>query len=89
MQLKVQVSFFFFFQDIIQFWLGKGVDGFRMGAVKHLLEAAHLRDEPQVDPNMPPVSRLASLRLQKHRGLRGFFCVLPSNVRTGDADFSR
>ncbi|XP_019715696.1 neutral and basic amino acid transport protein rBAT [Hippocampus comes] len=42
--------------DIIQFWLDKGVDGFRMGAVKHLLEAAHLRDEPQVDPNMPPES---------------------------------
>uniref|UniRef100_A0A8C3GC05 Solute carrier family 3 member 1 n=1 Tax=Cyclopterus lumpus TaxID=8103 RepID=A0A8C3GC05_CYCLU len=42
--------------DIIHFWLAKGVDGFRMGAVKHLLEAAHLRDEPQVDPNKAPVS---------------------------------
>ncbi|XP_056291511.1 neutral and basic amino acid transport protein rBAT isoform X2 [Pseudoliparis swirei] len=40
--------------DIIHFWLGKGVDGFRMGSVKHLLEAAHLRDEPQVDPNKAP-----------------------------------
>ncbi|TNN64300.1 Neutral and basic amino acid transport protein rBAT [Liparis tanakae] len=40
--------------DIIHFWLGKGVDGFRMGSVKHLLEAAHLRDEPQVDPNQAP-----------------------------------
>ncbi|XP_077351209.1 amino acid transporter heavy chain SLC3A1 [Festucalex cinctus] len=42
--------------DIIQFWLNKGVDGFRMDAVKYLLEAAHLRDEPQVDPNKPPES---------------------------------
>ncbi|XP_037128635.1 neutral and basic amino acid transport protein rBAT [Syngnathus acus] len=42
--------------DIIQFWLDKGVDGFRMDAVKHLLEAAHLRDEPQVDPDKPPES---------------------------------
>ncbi|XP_034407625.1 neutral and basic amino acid transport protein rBAT [Cyclopterus lumpus] len=42
--------------DIIHFWLAKGVDGFRMGAVKHLLEAAHLRDEPQVDPNKAPES---------------------------------
>nr|XP_019945014.1 PREDICTED: neutral and basic amino acid transport protein rBAT [Paralichthys olivaceus] len=42
--------------DIIQFWLGKGVDGFRMDAVKHILEAAHLRDEPQVDPEKPPES---------------------------------
>nr|XP_061794618.1 amino acid transporter heavy chain SLC3A1-like [Nerophis lumbriciformis] len=40
--------------DIIRFWLDKGVDGFRMDAVMYLLEAAHLRDEPQVDPNKPP-----------------------------------
>ncbi|KAL3050569.1 hypothetical protein OYC64_012570 [Pagothenia borchgrevinki] len=40
--------------DIIHFWLGKGVDGFRMDAVKHILEAEHLRDEPQVDPKQPP-----------------------------------
>lgn len=40
--------------DIIRFWLDKGVDGFRMDAVKHMLEAEHLRDEPQVDPNRPP-----------------------------------
>lgn len=42
--------------------MGKGVDGFRMDAVKHILEAAHLRDEPQVDPNKPPVS-VTSLHL--------------------------
>ncbi|KAM4592195.1 amino acid transporter heavy chain SLC3A1 [Odontesthes bonariensis] len=42
--------------DIIHFWLEKGVDGFRMDAVKHILEAEHLRDEPQVDPNKPPES---------------------------------
>ncbi|XP_060896090.1 amino acid transporter heavy chain SLC3A1 isoform X2 [Labrus mixtus] len=40
--------------DIIHFWLEKGVDGFRMDAVKHILEAAHFRDEPQVDPKKPP-----------------------------------
>ncbi|KAM3606695.1 uncharacterized protein V6R79_021506 [Siganus canaliculatus] len=40
--------------DIIHFWLEKGVDGFRMDAVKHILEAEHLRNEPQVDPNKPP-----------------------------------
>nr|XP_057915021.1 neutral and basic amino acid transport protein rBAT [Doryrhamphus excisus] len=42
--------------DIISFWLEKGVDGFRIGAVQRLLEATHLRDEPQVDPNGPPES---------------------------------
>ncbi|XP_046720973.1 neutral and basic amino acid transport protein rBAT [Silurus meridionalis] len=40
--------------DIIHFWLKKGVDGFRMDAVKHILEATHLRNEPQVDPTQPP-----------------------------------
>ncbi|XP_036429726.1 neutral and basic amino acid transport protein rBAT isoform X1 [Colossoma macropomum] len=40
--------------DVIHFWLKKGVDGFRMDAVKHMLEATHLRNEPQVDPNQPP-----------------------------------
>lgn len=36
------------------------MDGFRVGAAKHLLEAAHLRDEPQVDPDKAPVSGLLS-----------------------------
>lgn len=45
-----------FLKDIIRFWLEKGVDGFRIGSVKYVLEAAHLRDEPQVDPNKPAVS---------------------------------
>ncbi|XP_051506922.1 neutral and basic amino acid transport protein rBAT-like isoform X2 [Myxocyprinus asiaticus] len=39
---------------IIHFWLQKGVDGFRMNAVKHMLEATHLRNEPQVDPDQDP-----------------------------------
>ncbi|KAM9727468.1 amino acid transporter heavy chain SLC3A1 [Menidia menidia] len=42
--------------DLIRFWLDKGVDGFRMDAVKHILEAEHLRDEPQVYPDRPPES---------------------------------
>ncbi|KAM5165591.1 amino acid transporter heavy chain SLC3A1 [Mantella aurantiaca] len=35
--------------DIIKFWLEKGVDGFTIDAAKFLLEAEHLRDEPQVN----------------------------------------
>nr|XP_055026995.1 neutral and basic amino acid transport protein rBAT [Misgurnus anguillicaudatus] len=42
--------------DIIHFWLEKGVDGFRMDAVKHMLEAKHLRNEPQVDPDQDPAT---------------------------------
>ncbi|XP_065610672.1 amino acid transporter heavy chain SLC3A1 [Cyrtonyx montezumae] len=42
--------------DIIKFWLGKGVDGFNFVAVKFLLEATHLRDEPQVNKSQDPES---------------------------------
>ncbi|XP_068014973.1 amino acid transporter heavy chain SLC3A1 [Melanerpes formicivorus] len=42
--------------DIIKFWLGKGIDGFSFGAVKFLLEATHLRDEPQVNKSLNPES---------------------------------
>lgn len=62
--LKQFCDFIVIFQDIIRFWLGKGVDGFRVGAAKYILEAAHLRDDPQVDPNKPPVS-LTSVHLIK------------------------
>ncbi|XP_036606217.1 neutral and basic amino acid transport protein rBAT [Trichosurus vulpecula] len=41
-------------KEIMQFWLGKGVDGFSFDAVKFLLEATHLRDEPQVDKTQNP-----------------------------------
>ncbi|NXD75372.1 SLC31 protein, partial [Halcyon senegalensis] len=40
--------------DIIKFWLGKGIDGFSFNAVKFLLEATHLRDEPHVNKSDNP-----------------------------------
>ncbi|NWJ00362.1 SLC31 protein, partial [Crypturellus undulatus] len=40
--------------DIIKFWLGKGIDGFSFSTVKFLLEATHLRDEPQVNKLQRP-----------------------------------
>ncbi|XP_060042951.1 amino acid transporter heavy chain SLC3A1 isoform X2 [Erinaceus europaeus] len=40
--------------DILRFWLSKGVDGFSLNSVKFLLEAQHLRDEPQVYRNQSP-----------------------------------
>uniref|UniRef100_A0A8C8RN04 Amino acid transporter heavy chain SLC3A1 n=1 Tax=Pelusios castaneus TaxID=367368 RepID=A0A8C8RN04_9SAUR len=42
--------------DIIKFWLGKGIDGFSVNAVKFLLEATHLRNEPQVNKSQNPES---------------------------------
>nr|XP_050856116.1 maltase 1-like [Vespula vulgaris] len=34
-------------EDVIRFWLRKGVDGFRIDAVPHLFERDDLRDEPR------------------------------------------
>ncbi|NXU31855.1 SLC31 protein, partial [Thalassarche chlororhynchos] len=49
--------------DIIKFWLGKGIDGFSFSAVKFLLEAMHLRDEPQVNKSQNPVTITAYSQL--------------------------
>ncbi|KAM9241223.1 amino acid transporter heavy chain SLC3A1 [Leptosomus discolor] len=49
--------------DIIKFWLGKGIDGFSFSAVKFLLEATHLRDEPQVNTSQNPESITAYSQL--------------------------
>ncbi|NXP56564.1 SLC31 protein, partial [Heliornis fulica] len=49
--------------DIIKFWLGKGIDGFSFSAVKFLLEATHLRDEPQVNKSQNPVTITAYSQL--------------------------
>jgi alpha-glucosidase len=32
--------------DVMRFWLGRGVDGFRVDAIHHLIEDAHLTDNP-------------------------------------------
>ncbi|NWR67079.1 SLC31 protein, partial [Bucorvus abyssinicus] len=49
--------------DIIKFWLGKGIDGFSFSSVKFLLEATHLRDEPQVNKSWNPGSITAYSQL--------------------------
>ncbi|KAG8443628.1 hypothetical protein GDO86_008973 [Hymenochirus boettgeri] len=41
-------------QSVMKFWLEKGVDGFTVDAAKFLLEAEHLRDEPQVNKSQSP-----------------------------------
>ena len=32
-------------EDVLRFWMDKGVDGFRMDAVAHMIEDADFRDE--------------------------------------------
>ena len=41
------------FEDVLRFWLERGVDGFRIDAISHLLEDTLLRDEP-VNENHSP-----------------------------------
>lgn len=43
----------------MKFWLNKGVDGFSFSAVKFLLEATHLRDEPQVNKSQNSVRSMS------------------------------
>lgn len=40
------VFFYFRPQDVLRFWLNKGVDGFRIDAVPHLCEDSEFLDEP-------------------------------------------
>ncbi|HEX2215409.1 MAG TPA: alpha-amylase family glycosyl hydrolase, partial [Xanthobacteraceae bacterium] len=49
---------------VLRFWLDRGVDGFRVDAIHHLIEAEHLRDNPPNPdwrPNESPARRLARL----------------------------
>ena len=50
--------------DALRFWLDRGVDGFRVDAIHHLIEAEHLRDNP-LNPDwregQSPARRLARL----------------------------
>jgi alpha-glucosidase len=49
---------------VLKFWLDRGVDGFRVDAVHHLIEAEHLKDNP-LNPDwcegQSPARRLARL----------------------------
>jgi alpha-glucosidase len=47
--------------QVLRFWLDRGVDGFRVDAIHHLIKDAQLRDNPDnpdYEPRMPPHRRL-------------------------------
>ncbi|XP_052563693.1 maltase 2-like [Culex pipiens pallens] len=43
-------------KDVMRFWLGKGVAGFRVDAVNHLFEVEDFRDEPVTGTDPDPLS---------------------------------
>ena len=51
-----------FFQDILRFWLDKGVDGFRVNSAKYLFEDYELRDQDLIQPR-PPTCVDADVRI--------------------------
>ena len=51
--------------DVLRFWFERGVDGFRVDAIHHLIEDEQLRDNPpnpRWRPGMPPKGRWAPIR---------------------------
>ena len=80
---------------VLRFWLDRGVDGFRVDAIHHLIEAEHLRDNP---PNpdwregQSPARRLARLystdRAETHdciAEMRALLDTYPDRVLIGEA----
>jgi alpha-glucosidase len=51
--------------DVLRFWLDRGVDGFRIDVLHHLLEDADFRDNPP-NPNYGPGQRPSSALLPAH-----------------------
>lgn len=42
--------------EVIAFWLGRGVDGFRVDVIHKMIKDAELRSNPPPDPNVHPMS---------------------------------
>lgn len=40
-------------KNILNFWIGLGVDGIRIDALRHIYESENMKDEPVIDPEKP------------------------------------
>ncbi len=80
--------------DVMRFWLARGVDGFRVDAVGHLLKDEQFRDNPP-NPDFrehdPPTKRLLRVHnadlpeLQEHvAGLRSVMDEFPDRLLIGE-----
>jgi alpha-glucosidase len=60
--------------DVLRFWLARGVDGFRVDAIHHLIEDDQLRDEPANPawhPEMGPYKALRHVHTVDHPEVHG------------------
>ncbi|WP_437681226.1 alpha-amylase family glycosyl hydrolase [Sorangium sp. So ce131] len=69
--------------EVLRFWLDRGVDGFRVDTIHHLIKDGELRDNPpnpSYRPGMPPHRRLLRLyttdRPEVHEAVAGMRRVL-------------
>ncbi len=61
--------------DVMRFWLARGVDGFRVDVITHLLKDAQLRDEP-LDPNWDGIEPYYRLRHIYSRNVDGIHAIV-------------
>jgi alpha-glucosidase len=53
------------FQEIVRFWLDRGVDGFRLDAIDKLIKDAELRDDPPATVDFPLPLRPDAAKLER------------------------
>lgn len=81
--------------DVMRFWFNRGVDGFRVDAVEHLVTDAHLRDNPPNPdwvPHLGPARRHIRLHTSHQpetyahvRAMRSVADAYPGRVLIGEA----
>ena len=78
--------------DVLRFWLGHGVDGFRVDVIWHLIKDARFRDNPQTRTFGGDPPHRASCRLHRRpargawmiRELRGVVDEFPARLLVGE-----
>jgi alpha-glucosidase len=81
--------------DVLRFWLTRGVNGFRVDAIHHLLEDEEFRDNPEAPgwrPGMPPNERWIQTRTvdqpeihERIKRMRQVSDEFPERVMIGEA----
>lgn len=75
-------------QQIIKFWIDKGVSGTRLDAAIHFVEDAQFRDEPLANPNKTKIERYDDLIHTRTANQPETYQVL-HEIRTFTDDYTR